>query len=121
MSEVEFPWKKSKSGNVYCPLPNVPNEIRTNLQLEDNYVKTIGEYSYKVRVFNDNVLVFREYVDENKRISYCKICAQNGYPNIQIKWQKSNGKWVPREFDNSDELHSHRGFEYEEYEEMGFR
>lgn len=56
----EDPWRMSKSGNVYCRLNNVPNDIRSHLKVEDNYVTMIGEYSYKVRMFDDNVLVFRE-------------------------------------------------------------
>ena len=45
---------------MYCRLNNVPNEIRSNLPVEDNYIIKIGNFSYKVRVFDDNVLVFRE-------------------------------------------------------------
>ena len=52
-------------------------------------------------MFDDNVLVFREHQDENNRVSYCRICAQIGHPNIRIKWQNTNGKWIPREFSNS--------------------
>ena len=106
-TDVVPPWRKSRSSNVYCPLNKVPNEIGCNLRLEDNYVREIGEFTYKVRVLNDNVLVFRECISENKRISYCKICAQNGYPEIPIKWQKSNGKWVPFEYDDPIRVHSH--------------
>jgi len=59
-NDVESPWRKSRSGNVYCRLNDVPIEIRSNLIVEESYVKKIGEFSYKVRVFDDNVLVFRE-------------------------------------------------------------
>jgi hypothetical protein len=104
---VEPPWRKSKSDNVYCALNDVPNEIRSNLIVEDKYLIEIGKYSYKVRVFNDNVLVFRERTGENKRTSYCKICAQNGFPNIPIRWQNSDGKWDPHDYDNPSELHAH--------------
>jgi hypothetical protein len=107
-TDVEHPWRKSKSDNVYCRLNNVPNELRSNLIVEDNYVKKIGKFSYKVRVFDDNVLVFREPSGENKKIrTTCKICAENGFPDIQIKWQKKNDKWVPYEYDDSTEVHSH--------------
>jgi hypothetical protein len=57
---IEPPWRISKSGNVYCRLINVPNEIRSILIVEDKFVIAIGKFSYKVRVFEDNVLVFRE-------------------------------------------------------------
>ena len=60
MSDIEFPWRKSKSGNVYCRLRDVPNEITSSLKVHDNSVTRIGEYTYKVRVFDDNILVFRE-------------------------------------------------------------
>jgi hypothetical protein len=63
ITDVEPPWRRSKSDNVYCRLNNIPNEIRSNLKVEDNYVTIIGEYSYKVRAFSDNVLVFRERTD----------------------------------------------------------
>lgn len=63
--EVEPPWRRSKSGNVYCPLNNVPNKIRSSLIVEDKYLIVIGEFSYKVRVFDDNVLVFRERIGNN--------------------------------------------------------
>jgi hypothetical protein len=56
--DVEPPWRKSKSNNVYCRLNNVPNDIRSHPKAEDNYVMEIGNYSYKV--CDDNVLVFRE-------------------------------------------------------------
>ena len=113
ISDVEPPWRKSKTDNVYCPLNNVPDEIRSNLKVEDNYKVKIGEVSYKVRVFSDNVLVFRERTDENKIISYCKICAQNGFPNIPIRWQNSDGRWVPHDYDNPNEPHLHLRAEYD--------
>lgn len=111
ITDVEPPWTKSKSDNVYCYLRNVPNEIRPYLKVEDNYVKEIGEYFYKVRVLNDNTLVFRERTGENKRISYCKICAENGFTNVPIKWQYVNGYWIPYEYDDPTMVHSHIQFD----------
>lgn len=105
--DAEPPWTKSKTGNVYCPLNNVPSEIRSNLIVGDNYVIKIGEYSYKVRVFDDNVLVFRERTGESKRISYCKVCAQSGFPNTPIRWQNSDGRWIPHDYKNPSEPHTH--------------
>lgn len=107
ITDVKPPWTKSKTDNVYCHLCNVPSEIRPYLKVEDNYVIEIGKFSYKVRVFNDNVLIFRERAGDNKRISYCKICAQNGFPEIPIKWQKNNDKWIPHEYDDPIRVHSH--------------
>lgn len=106
-SDALPPWRTSKSGNVYCPLNNVPNEIKPNLIVEDNYVIKIGEFSYKVRVFDDNVLVFREHPGETKKISNCKICAQNGFLNIPLKWHKIDGRWIPHDYDNPSEPHTH--------------
>jgi hypothetical protein len=57
---VKSLWRTSKSGNVYCRLNNLPIEIRSNLIVEDNYLTKIGEFSYKVRVLDNNVLVSRE-------------------------------------------------------------
>lgn len=115
-NDVEPPWRKSKIGSVYCRRNDVPNEIKSNLPVEDNYVKEIGEFTYEVRVFNDNIIVFREPTGENNRISYCKICAQNGFLEIPIKWQKSDAKWVPYNYDNPTEPHAHLRQDYEDME-----
>ena len=47
-------------------------------------------------------------------ISYCKICAQSGFPNVRICW-KSVGekedrspKWVPHEDEELNIRHTHR-------------
>jgi hypothetical protein len=106
-SYVEHPWRKSKSENVYCRLNDVLNEIRPNLIVEDKYVKEIGEFSYKVQVFEDNVIVFRERSEDDKSKTVCKICAQNGYLNVKIRWQKRDGKWIAYNFDNPTEPHTH--------------
>lgn len=45
---------------------------------------------------------------KKKRISYCKICAQNGFPAIPVRWQKYNGKRVSYEFNDSTEPHLHQ-------------
>jgi hypothetical protein len=59
-TDAEHPWRKSKSGNVYCRWNDLPERIRVSLTREDNFSIKIGDYSYKVREFDDNVLVFRE-------------------------------------------------------------
>ena len=60
-TDIEHPWRKSKSGNIYCRWNDLPERIRANLTRKDNYSTKIGEFSYKVREFEDNALVFREH------------------------------------------------------------
>ncbi len=54
--------------------------------------------------------------------SLCKICAQNGFPNIRIFWnsigEKEDGtpKWAPHEDINCNLRHTHRQVETETHQ-----
>jgi hypothetical protein len=69
---VEPPWRRAQSGAIWCKSPNVPNDISSQLKMENRFTKTIGNFSYVVRQNEDgSYIVFRnpprDYRDASTR------------------------------------------------------
>ena len=57
---------------------------------------------------------------KNKRVRYCIICAQNGFPEIPIRWQKCDGKWVLYEINSQINPHVHQICDEHEFWDWDF-
>jgi hypothetical protein len=58
--EIEPPWKKAQSGAVWCKWQNLPNDISSQLKMENGFKKTIDDYSYYLKSNDDGSnIVFR--------------------------------------------------------------
>jgi len=62
---VEPPWKQSAKGYIYCMWENLPDDIKSQLQQNDRFGISLGDFHYNVKR-NDNggFVVFRNTVEE---------------------------------------------------------
>src|SRR5215207_7717248 len=62
---VEPPWKQSAKGSIYCMWENLPDDIKSQLQQNDRFGISLGDFHYNVKR-NDNggFVVFRNTVEE---------------------------------------------------------
>ena len=64
---VKAPWIVSQKGAVYCKWQNLPDEIRSQLKMENDFKKMIGKFSYHVRRTGDgNCIIFRNTPRDHK-------------------------------------------------------
>jgi len=58
--DVEPPWRLSQKGAVWCKSQDLPNDISSQLKIENGFTKTVGGFSYRViRNEDGSHIVFR--------------------------------------------------------------
>ena len=82
--ELEPPWRIAQSGAVWCKWQDVPNDISSQLKMENGFTKTVGDFSYRVKRNDDGShIVFRNpsrnYRDESARRPVDRV-----YREIQV-------------------------------------
>jgi hypothetical protein len=71
-SEVVPPWRVSEKGAVYCKWENVPNDISSQLKMENGCTKTIDDYSYYVKGNEDGTYIVFKNTPRNHRYGFAK-------------------------------------------------
>jgi hypothetical protein len=70
-TSVEPPWRLSAKGSTYCTWPSLPEDIKPQLNQQDRFGITLGQYHYNVKRNDDGTfVVFRSTAEEyeaNKR------------------------------------------------------
>lgn len=65
-TKVEAPWIMSQKGATYCMWQNLPEIIRSQLKMENDFEVKLGEFSYHVkRNGNGSCVVFRNTPTSN--------------------------------------------------------
>jgi hypothetical protein len=82
-SEVVPPWRVSEKGAVYCKWENVPNDISSQLKMENGCTKTIDDYSYYVKGNEDGTYIVFKNTPRNHRYGFAKR-PDKVYTEIQI-------------------------------------
>ena len=64
---VQLPWKQSAKGSVYCLWANLSEEIKSQLNQQDKFESTVGEFHYSIRKSQDgSFIVFRRTKEEDE-------------------------------------------------------
>jgi hypothetical protein len=84
-TSVEPPWRLSAKGSIYCMWGNLQDDLKSQLQQQDKFGITIGDYHYNVKQNQDGgFVVFRntktEY-DTNRQQFFNK----NSQRTVEIK------------------------------------
>jgi hypothetical protein len=70
-------WRQSKNGSEYCHYIDLQESIRSQLQQEDKFTKTIAGFRYTVKNYDGKWLVFRRDLAANMKKSYDQTSSVN--------------------------------------------
>jgi hypothetical protein len=70
-------WRQSKNGSEYCHYIDLQESIRSQLQQEDKFTKTIAGSRYTVKNYDGKWLVFRRDLAANMEKSYDQTSSVN--------------------------------------------
>lgn len=82
--EIEPPWRRAQSGAVWCKWQNVPNDISSQLKMENGFTKTIDDYSYYVKRNEDGSYIVFRNTPRNHRDGSTKRPEYRDYTEFQV-------------------------------------
>ena len=74
----------SEKGAVYCKWENLPNDISSQLRMENRFTKTIGNFSYYVRENPDGSYIVFRNLPGNYRDASARRPVDRVYREIQV-------------------------------------
>lgn len=82
--EIEPPWRRAQNGAVWCKWQNVPNDISSQLKMENGFTKTIDDYSYYVKRNEDGSYIVFRNTPRNHRDGSTKRPEYRDYTEFQV-------------------------------------